>query len=64
MLDSASKTLCEKEFMVMINTLPESVQDTRDAGKMEAFQAAQKNLEVAMQKAVSWISFPSTAVHI
>lgn len=53
MLDSASKKLCEKEFMVMMNSLPESVEDTKNVGKMEAFQLAQKNLEVAMQKAVS-----------
>ncbi|CAM9199385.1 unnamed protein product [Hapterophycus canaliculatus] len=39
--------------MVMMNTLPESVEDTKDVGKIEAFQAAQKNLEVAMQKAAA-----------
>lgn len=52
-LDQASKPLCEREFMVLMNTLPGSVRDTKDRGKMEAFQNAQKSLDAAMQKAVS-----------
>lgn len=53
-LDRASKPVCEREFMILMNTLPEEVSDTKNRTKMEAFQTAQKSLDVAMQKAVRW----------
>ncbi len=53
MLDQASKPVCEREFMILMNTLPDSIRDTKDRGKMDALQKAQKSLDSAMQKAVS-----------
>eukprot|EP00752_Nemacystus_decipiens_P013850 g12296.t1 len=52
-LDHASKPLCEREFMILMNSLPKSVSDTKNRTKVEAFQTAQKSLEVAMQKAAA-----------
>lgn len=52
-LDQTGKKLCEREFMIMMNSLPQGVSDTKNQPKMEAFRAAQKSLDAAMQKAVS-----------
>lgn len=52
-LDRASKAVCEREFMMLMNALPEDVEDTKVPAKMEALRTAQKSLQVATQKAVS-----------
>eukprot|EP00903_Cladosiphon_okamuranus_P015889 g14675.t1 len=49
----ASKPVCEKEFMMLMNTMPEEVSDAESRSKREAFQNAQYSLEVAMQKAAA-----------
>lgn len=52
-LDNASRPVCEREFMMLMNTLPMSVEDNKDPGKIESLRTAQKALDAAMQKAVS-----------
>lgn len=52
-LDHASTAVCEREFMMLMNALPEDVEDTKKPAKMETLRTAQKSLQVATQKAVS-----------
>lgn len=51
-LDHASKAVCEREFMMLMNALPEDVEDTKEPTKMEALRTAQNSLQAATQKAV------------
>ncbi|CAM9271777.1 unnamed protein product [Ectocarpus sp. 4 AP-2014] len=52
-LDHASTAMCEREFMMLMNALPEGVEDTKEPAKMETLRTAQKSLQVATQKAAA-----------
>lgn len=52
-LDKASRPVYEREFMMLMNSLPMSVQDSNNAARAESLRTAQKALDAAMQKAVS-----------